>query len=793
MSDIARLKNQARGHEAKEEWSKAIHCYVQAIRLAEGGGVEGDLVLYNRVGDLLQKTSQTTQAVEYWERGVDAYMEAGFYNNAIALCNKILRTSPGRNSIYLKLGQISARKGFLSEARKNILEYAERMQRSGQLDEAFRALQRFADLQPEPEIRIMLADQLLAHKRVTAGVDQLRYAWRDLVAQGRQADAEEIRNRILELAPDRDPEVDRPEGVTRPAEPTEFDVEGIIELPELEAAGPAEPVSAGPPETAPPEPEAEVAEAPSPEAELERVEPVEVEGAAEAAALDLEGGEAAPPTEEELRVEDLDLQPKAEDRPEDAAPPETEPVEVEPVDVEPTAFEFDTLIGEGIALGSTELTGPEAETAEGEEGEGEGKGEGEGEGLSIEVPEGLTFDLGDFEFELTPATEEEAQVDVTGLDFEAGLTPADTAGAAPTDTSMEAVEELPIIEPGEAPDTTETTVPAVESLDEYRERLREDPEDHDLRTRLAELLLEEGRRAEALRELRRALEGYESQGKVREADFVAEELLRLNPNDVRVHQKRVELAFLQQERGRLIQAYLDLADCLDRTEASEKAGAVYERVLELDAGNERALRALELMGGGERPVEPVAEGAEGSPGAQGTGGEFVDLGSILRAEEPPASTQFRVRVTEPGAEDEFDFAEMLAQFRSKVAETVTQEDYASHYDLGIAYKEMGLTDEAISEFQIAARGEGHRLRAQEMLGRCFLEKGEYRVAQKVLLRALESGGDPGALVGVFYDLGRVHEALGEPQRALEFYERAFSVDIGFQDVAARIRSLRKKA
>ncbi|MGH7545354.1 MAG: tetratricopeptide repeat protein, partial [Gemmatimonadota bacterium] len=79
------------------------------------------------------------------------------------------------------------------------------------------------------------------------------------------------------------------------------------------------------------------------------------------------------------------------------------------------------------------------------------------------------------------------------------------------------------------------------------------------------------------------------------------------------------------------------------------------------------------------------------------------------------------------------------------------------------------------------------------LGRCFLEKGEFKVAQKVLLRALQIGEDEEKLVAVNYDLGRVHEALGEPGRALEFYERALGVDIGFRDVASRIRALRKKA
>lgn len=769
MSDIARLKNQARQHEGREEWPKAIEAYVQAIRLGQRGESAGaDLSLYNRVGDLYQKVGQTQSAVEYWERGVDAYMESGFYNNAIALCNKILRTVPSRNSIYLKLGQISARKGFLSDARKNILEYAQRMQRAGQVDEAFKALQKFADLQPEPEIRLMLADQLLAHKRTSAGVEQLRYAWRDLVTQGRQSDADDVRARILELAPDRDPTVHRPEGETRAAEAAEIDAEGIIDLPELE---PEEPPAPAGPSAWPATPRAEPTRAPEPE--LESLVETEATTAEDAASLNVEGLELTSAAEEGGLA---DPKPAREAPQADASE-----VEIEPLDLDTSGFELETLAGEGFALGSSGFTDVDAGEADEEEG-----------GATIEAPEGLTFDLEHFDLDFSAASEETPglDVDVPGLDR--------AGGAAGTEASalegLAELEEAPSVPPSEAkapPARPRAPRPPRDSADEYREKLRAEPENHDLRVRLAELLLEEGRRPEALRELRRALEGYESQGRTREAEFVADELLRLNPNDVRVHQKRVELAFLQQERGRLIQAYLDLADCLDRTDASEKAAAVYERVLELDPSNERARLALDSIGGAAEP-EPEAEEAVDA-GAAEAAGEFVDLGDWLAAEQKPKSTRFQVRVTEPGAEDEFDFAEMLAQFRAKVAEAVTPEDYASHYDLGIAYQEMGLLEEAISEFQVAARSDSHRLKAHEMLGRCFLEKGEFKVAQKILLRALQTSDEDEKLVAVYYDLGRVHEALGDPERAVEFYERALGVDIGFRDVASRIRSLRKKA
>src|SRR5512133_171089 len=160
MSNIAKLKKKALELEQKKQFDKALAVYVQIIE-SNTDGDELDVGIYNRVGDLMLRQGNVGQALSYYENAVDLYAEQGFFNNAIALCNKVLRQNPGRTSIYYKLGKISARKGFISDAKQNFLEYADRMQKSGQLDEAFRALKEFADLCPDQDdIRLMLADQL---------------------------------------------------------------------------------------------------------------------------------------------------------------------------------------------------------------------------------------------------------------------------------------------------------------------------------------------------------------------------------------------------------------------------------------------------------------------------------------------------------------------------------------------------------------------------------------------------------------------------------------------------------
>jgi tetratricopeptide (TPR) repeat protein len=153
-----------------------------------------------------------------------------------------------------------------------------------------------------------------------------------------------------------------------------------------------------------------------------------------------------------------------------------------------------------------------------------------------------------------------------------------------------------------------------------------------------------------------------------------------------------------------------------------------------------------------------------------------------------------VEEREPSGDEDRDFADMLAHFRQKVAENIEVEDNASHYDLGVAFMEMGLVDEAIAQFQVALRGGADPLATLELLGQCFVEKGQFAVAGRVLDRALRLPGvADGDLVGVLYLLGRVDEGTGVPERALDHYERVVAVDIRFRDTAKRIERLRSTA
>src|SRR5882672_5845602 len=158
MSKLEQLKEKAKGLEAKEP-KKAVEIWLEVLNNQDE--TNPDLSIYNRVGDLYIKLKDPALAADYYDQAVDKYAELGFHNNAIAMCNKVLRNAPARQTTYLKLAKLYAAKGFITEAKHNFVEYAERMQKVGKIEHAFAALKEFTDISGESaSLRDMLSEHL---------------------------------------------------------------------------------------------------------------------------------------------------------------------------------------------------------------------------------------------------------------------------------------------------------------------------------------------------------------------------------------------------------------------------------------------------------------------------------------------------------------------------------------------------------------------------------------------------------------------------------------------------------
>src|SRR6266498_825294 len=174
MSKLEQLKEKAKGLEAKDP-KKAVEVWLEVLNNQDEG--DPDLSVYNRIGDLYIKLKDPGLAADYYDQAVDKYAELGFHNNAIAMCNKVLRNAPARQTTYLKLAKLYAAKGFMSEAKQNFVEYAERMQKVGKIEHAFAALKEFTDISRESaSLREILAEHLKMYgapeRRSSAGTGQ---------------------------------------------------------------------------------------------------------------------------------------------------------------------------------------------------------------------------------------------------------------------------------------------------------------------------------------------------------------------------------------------------------------------------------------------------------------------------------------------------------------------------------------------------------------------------------------------------------------------------------------------
>jgi tetratricopeptide (TPR) repeat protein len=219
-----------------------------------------------------------------------------------------------------------------------------------------------------------------------------------------------------------------------------------------------------------------------------------------------------------------------------------------------------------------------------------------------------------------------------------------------------------------------------------------------------------------------------------------------------------------------------------------------EKTATEDAGVEDAAAALEeAMEEAAPDVTPEPAPQEPAP-AEKPAEDFVDFGAMILGEgsqQKQKTTRFKVAYEEPTGDEEADFAKMLSQFKEKVSENLDSGDVRAHYDLGTAYKEMGLLEEAISSFQQALRASSDHLPTYEQMGQTFMEMGQPEAAVRTLERALrvESSVED-EFLGIYYYLARAFEALDRKDSAVEYYDRVFALDINFADVTERLRELR---
>ncbi|MGA9752958.1 MAG: tetratricopeptide repeat protein [Acidobacteriota bacterium] len=191
------------------------------------------------------------------------------------------------------------------------------------------------------------------------------------------------------------------------------------------------------------------------------------------------------------------------------------------------------------------------------------------------------------------------------------------------------------------------------------------------------------------------------------------------------------------------------------------------------------------------PEEVIAQEKE-SFAAQGPKkDEYYDLASelseALEGLEAEEESLFDESSKSP---EEMSFEEVFEEFKKGVERKVSEEDSATHYNLGIAYKEMELLDEAIGEFQIAARSPQYFVECCSMLGICFRQKGMVDLAEKWYRKGIEAPGfSDEAYIGLKYDLAETLLEQGRAPEAQDLFREVYAVNAHYRDIKDRVKPI----
>ncbi len=186
-------------------------------------------------------------------------------------------------------------------------------------------------------------------------------------------------------------------------------------------------------------------------------------------------------------------------------------------------------------------------------------------------------------------------------------------------------------------------------------------------------------------------------------------------------------------------------------------------------------------------IEPAAAVGAEPPFARIAGGRE----EVARQSAPAAPE------ASPEAPVNTMFADLLEEVNALTDQEIAREEFDTHFSLGIAYREMELTEDAIKEFQSAYKALNPAKHPKEviqccgMLSTCFLEKGMPRSALRWCQTGLAiSGISAHENLALRYDMGVAHSILGDLGKALECFEQIYAIDQSYRDVTQKIDSLK---
>jgi tetratricopeptide (TPR) repeat protein len=315
-------------------------------------------------------------------------------------------------------------------------------------------------------------------------------------------------------------------------------------------------------------------------------------------------------------------------------------------------------------------------------------------------------------------------------------------------------------------------------LETFKEKF---PDNVDIHLRLRSLYLDAGEKDRAVTECLILSELYGRAGDAEQSGQMISYAREINPDDERLRDI-AEVSGYEEEiaappapsfEDPSIEEYSEEiaeADFYARQGLIEEAREILERLQTLFPEHAEIARKLtsisQVVDEAPSTVEKQEESLSGE-------------GEVLEAEE----------IAEPSLDS--DVMDIFNEFKKGLEKELAEEDYETHYNLGIAYKEMGLIDDAIKEFQTSRKDPKRFVHSSNMLGVCYMEKNLFPLAIEVLKDALEKmrEGDE-SFWAMKYELAEASEKNGNLKEALDYFTQVYGWNSKFRSVSDKINQLR---
>lgn len=310
----------------------------------------------------------------------------------------------------------------------------------------------------------------------------------------------------------------------------------------------------------------------------------------------------------------------------------------------------------------------------------------------------------------------------------------------------------------------------VEPEAKYLDLVKKEPESASAHMKLAEIYQKKGGKQKAISEYLLAADIFTDNKSYDRAIAIYKQLYRQDPSLDHVHLK---IADIYREMGFLADAsahYRILGQYYESLGMKDKVSEMMKLMDEMEPGK------TDLKGGFNNVI-PLPKGEEGDPRLEkASSGGFFDLGAELTADEPVPMKAFQEVST---SERVYGVEEIFKELKEIGGPSIADPHF--NYTMGVAYRELGFSDDAIEQFEIAVKKRQKPFDALSMLGFCYKEKDMRDESQRSFEKALRIAGTAqGEILNVKYILGLLYQEQGRIEDALKLLQEIAAMGKGFQ-------------